>query len=715
MSKVNAKMVLFVVIAFILLSMVPIFQVTWQRVLVEGQARAVEFILDSEEVWQMVMRDPSADEEDYLQAIADFYDAGVEALAVYPVSFGRLEERGLAITYDAKTFAQVFYGGNLPEIAEQLEAPLISHWYVVVPDEELGQHIIDVLGEGDLTDSWRFIWGDDRWLIEIPSIYWNDIRRAGLWFDQDEIDQAMQVGYRIVPRVSAVPGESSEQLFKRMRPLVDVRDAVSMVLPTGSNLPGTKMLGNASWTQYTTAQDFIDMCQQHQWLYGLIENMNQLDSIRFTGDTAILEQSDYQAVRVYAIQRAELDKDNWLDFAGITDRWFRAVVDRNIRGIYVRLFHGTLTDPERILSVNRDMVRASVAQISEAGYPMQQPVALQSLHLRGRMMLLAPSLALSGALLCFCWYPWRKPYGPVILTLLALLAVGGIAYLSFSEGTLVGRWVTMRQAFALAAHLAFPTLAGVAAVMVIELLPRQAKPLQVWVQGVLLAFLCFDITLAGGLVLGNILTDNIFMLELDYFRGVKLSYVLPIALFAVVFFLRYGFVLQPQQQRKPRSWQDFYTDITSLMKRPLTLGLLTALGVVAIGGWYYLGRSGHEAGVAISSIELQLRSMLESLLTARPRNKEFLIGYPALMLMPFLWQKRNVRWLILPMGIASMTGLISVVNSFAHIRTPLMISIERSFYGLLFGIVVGSVALVVCWLLHRLAAATGLFGVQRDE
>jgi hypothetical protein len=51
--------------------------------------------------------------------------------------------------------------------------------------------------------------------------------------------------------------------------------------------------------------------------------------------------------------------------------------------------------------------------------------------------------------------------------------------------------------------------------------------------------------------------------------------------------------------------------------------------------------------------------------------------------------------LIAPAGVAAMTGLISVVNSFAHIRTPLIISIERSFNGLMIGVVLGSLALLV--------------------
>ena len=57
--------------------------------------------------------------------------------------------------------------------------------------------------------------------------------------------------------------------------------------------------------------------------------------------------------------------------------------------------------------------------------------------------------------------------------------------------------------------------------------------------------------------------------------------------------------------------------------------VVAALGAVA---WVFVGRSGHTAGVPVPTSELMLRRFLENTMYARPREKEFIIGHPALML-----------------------------------------------------------------------------------
>ena len=82
--------------------------------------------------------------------------------------------------------------------------------------------------------------------------------------------------------------------------------------------------------------------------------------------------------------------------------------------------------------------------------------------------------------------------------------------------------------------------------------------------------------------------------------------------------------------------------------------------------------------------------MLDKVLFVRPRTKEFLVGYPLLMAgMAFLTKgKRN--WAV-PCIVVGSVGLVSALNTFCHIHTPIVLSFVRTFNGLWVGLVIGTI------------------------
>ena len=125
------------------------------------------------------------------------------------------------------------------------------------------------------------------------------------------------------------------------------------------------------------------------------------------------------------------------------------------------------------------------------------------------------------------------------------------------------------------------------------------------------------------------------------------------------------------------------------------------LGVVALAGYYYLARTGHESSVGVSTMELLFRNTLEEALLARPRTKEFLIAFPGVMLAVYCAVRRLPFWTAL-FGLAGTIGMTSVCNTFMHIRTPLYLGVVRTGYAVLFGIVVGAVMIAGFELLYRI-------------
>ena len=115
----------------------------------------------------------------------------------------------------------------------------------------------------------------------------------------------------------------------------------------------------------------------------------------------------------------------------------------------------------------------------------------------------------------------------------------------------------------------------------------------------------------------------------------------------------------------------------------LAYQLLAGIAIVALGA-LMLVRSGNESDISPSPFELTLRHALTHVLSVRPRFKEFLIGFPCMMLLPALLaaHRRAIGWL-LALGIG--VGVGDVIDTFSHLHTPLEISLLRVVNGLVIG------------------------------
>lgn len=145
----------------------------------------------------------------------------------------------------------------------------------------------------------------------------------------------------------------------------------------------------------------------------------------------------------------------------------------------------------------------------------------------------------------------------------------------------------------------------------------------------------------------------------------------------------------------------FVRRLVSLMKTaiPVWAGVLV-LGCIGAVGLYML-RSGNTAGeVAAPEWERMLRGGLEQIFLVRPRFKEFFFGHPAFLLAA-LFHLHGLRapaaWLL----VAGSVGQASLLDSFAHLHTPVWVTLLRSFHGLWIG---GVLVFPFLFFLQRYAA-----------
>ena len=193
------------------------------------------------------------------------------------------------------------------------------------------------------------------------------------------------------------------------------------------------------------------------------------------------------------------------------------------------------------------------------------------------------------------------------------------------------------------------------------------------------------ISLIGGLIIGALLTHYQFILAIQLFSGIKIAYIFPLLI--VTFYLWWM-----SKEDKKLLIEDF--------KKPILFEHAFLVFIFLVFGVIYIVRSGNFSFLPVPDIEEKMRLFLEKILVARPRSKEFLIGYPLLSLaiaMNFL----GLHYLKLPIIIMGTVAPVTIVNTFCHVHTSLSFSLLRTFHGYWLGLLFSIVLTSMIYLFYK--------------
>lgn len=219
--------------------------------------------------------------------------------------------------------------------------------------------------------------------------------------------------------------------------------------------------------------------------------------------------------------------------------------------------------------------------------------------------------------------------------------------------------------------------------------------------GVVLLLTTGALAFIGGAYVGSVLADIEYLLEVNIFRGVKLTFIMPIILVSLAFLVRFNLF-----EGKDYSG-NLLVQIKRILNTPIYVKSLVGFGIAAIAALIFIGRSGHTAGIPVSASELKFRAFLEQALYARPRSKELLIGHPAFMLAVLAVYKKWPRILFFILVLVATIGQGSLVETFCHLRTPIFMSFMRGLGGLVLGAGVGMIAMLGAHVLYNLSSYIG--------
>ncbi len=422
-----------------------------------------------------------------------------------------------------------------------------------------------------------------------------------------------------------------------------------------------------------------DRMLARQMPFYMIEAADQLQYDKQDGMYDLAGLMHYDTVRVYAMSKEELDK---ITPEEATMRFYISDLERNVRAnlypLYKKPLHGqSLTD------TNLNYIHNVSTKLSERGYHLGK-ASVMPLYYPNKLLLAitAAAAACGFVLLLNLLLPLSNRINYGLLVLAVLFGAGG---------AMIAKGALFLQMMAVGCAVTAPS----AAILILldywksQHITQKLGYGRVIRDGTLGLAAAVGMSMIGGLFIAAMLGNIRFFMEFDYYRGVKLTFLLPLIIVAIGYIRRF-----PVMGRQLATPADFTEFVRKFLNIPIRMGTLILVGFLGLVAIIFVGRSGHTSGVPVPGFEVVMRRFLENAMYARPREKEFLVGHPAFFLLVAAIYRKWPQLLHFFLVIASVIGVGSMVETFAHIRTPFLMSFIRGLDGWAVGTVLG--ILLIC-------------------
>ncbi|MBJ9993023.1 DUF5693 family protein [Paenibacillus sp. S28] len=599
--------------------------------------------------------------EEYLQQQLDqLKAAGVTSMAMFESTLDDFKKSRRIMMFNA---------GDVASMTKSVIPTNDNYTYILFTNEENAGRLSPLIedtftGIGIGVKPWEFN-GQKGLILETSP---EDAVLKPMQPDPIAFEMLRSKGFNIVPRMSDSLPYNQEAMDKLLA--YYQANGVKRVLFEGDSVKGFN-----DNEDMNSLQGFANLLNQYGIGIAAIENLKQPQK----GLSKLAYDTDYNVARLYSLS----DRDAAaLSPETIADRFALATKDRNIRMLYINVAPSRNTTKATITDSVENIVKTlqepgnAIKQMENNGFKMGQAGAFHIYDSAGqryfKMVVVLGGVAFVALLVSY--------FIPALTLIAFVLGLIGSAGLYVLKPTL------FEQALALLVAISAPTIAVLLAVRKLNEMNaanagltsgrRLAHAVVTYIKTAIISMSAIPFVIA-------LLNNITYSLVLNQFRGVSLLHLAPIGLIAIYVVLYRGG--KPLQQ------------IGKLFRTPITLTWVVAAGVIGVLGLYYLSRTGN--GGSVSSIEMTLRTVLENTFHVRPRNKE-LVAHALFLLGIFVSLRyRNVVYLM----IFAVIGQLSMVDTFAHIHSPMKISFVRDLLGLGLGFIFGLIAIGVwqvlegCW------------------
>ncbi|MEQ8190535.1 MAG: DUF5693 family protein [Candidatus Eremiobacterota bacterium] len=577
---------------------------------------------------------------------------GISSFGIYEDTPKRLQERGEITVYSGFDILNAYrLSGTSNQVLGKLAEDrkiVPDNIYILFPDnspyvDRLQKYFFRFFGHDRVT---LHSLPMSPYVLEIQGAY-SDVVNLGIGLPEHIVSLLSSKGFYIVARMEnrILKEEDLDFIFQEI-PL-----SCTTLIFSGMN---NEVLGYPDLLEKTAS-----IMEQKNLYFGFIE-VADLENLQ-KGSITLAGRNITRVVRVISMSSAYQDK---LKLDQIIDMWNLAVTERNMRLLYLRPLTKTvekLTPLESniyYLGLCRDNILASGFNIGGT-----EGMNYFSPHL---VLKIFSGLGAVCAGILILARIFQLPFKYSLLTgsVCAAILLAGLVL----AGSL------MAKICALMAGIIFPVFA------IIFGFPGLFSPGKLSVKNPLffaLKTVCIVslLTVIGSIITMSMVSSTKFFLTVERFKGVKFIMTIPIFLI-IIFYIYAG--------TEGNKLENFLKKARSFLEKPVYLGQICAFFLIGMAGVFYLLRTGNTTVVPVSDFERNLRSFLDALLIVRPRFKDFLIGEPALFLAAYLWSKGHSSYLWIFLALACM-GQADIMDTFAHLHTPLPVSLLRVFHGLWIG------------------------------
>lgn len=487
-----------------------------------------------------------------------------------------------------------------------------------------------------------------------------DGKKFAVGFNEKKIENAHNKGFDI-SLAMMFGGFTNTEYIDRIGELVDKY-----------NIKYINLKNNGQYNEKSphSKKNYEAMCKliKDKKLYLIVtENQDQLSNQKPIGYQKLIDAADGRVLRSY--ETVDFKNEDLVEAR--YHQILNSVVDRNLRFVIINQFTSGIDTFLGKSNKTNEATRLVMEKLESIGYNTENYDTVYDYSVNRRMVsaiavILMVVLGITMLELLFKARMIKLEIFGVIVSFL-----GGIVTLKAPESLLY----------------LIPTLfASFAPCFAITVVMAFLKVMKEKYQTFILTLLTVIVTVATlslmGFIQATLLSGLDYYLNSLIFRGIKLSLIVPI----LYSFAAYGFIFNDDKDKWVSNVIDFINKEIKVYWVILGVG---AAGVAVI----YLIRSGNVT--KISAIETLMRNSIADVMAARPRTKEFLIGWPSLVLLVYYVKNTDIKLIRWGFAVASSILFASVVNSFCHVFTAAGTIYSRLFNGLFVGAFVTIAAVIL--------------------
>ncbi len=601
-----------------------------------------------------------------------YLDAGVNVVSVLQENINAMANRGDLTNIKYGVLRHKYDDESLilaDIIAEKAPNTSYNSQLFITKNEKMAEFLRKSMREMYSPDEYAEISGNNG--ITCFSLYDGTLPtyELTLGFDEEAISHLYDMGFDIC-LVLKVQNLGNTEYLDTLERLVEAYNVKYMNIKKSAKSPANEADGKE---HYERIANIID---DHNMTLVVTENTNQLSNEKPFGYNTIFLQNSDKVIRSYETYDAtHADSTKYLFRY---QQYLNSTIDRNIRFITLTQIYLPNIPYVTLSDYTVKAAETYIDKIASLGYTVNGEVSEIEYNTNLTLVraLVAAMCVFMVYLMLTAVFEYRKNwlfYLTILFSALAFLATFKIpqALLSLYPTA----WALILPCFGLTACFTF--------------LKKYSEKLCTVVLALITPALLALLMAVGGLVMSSLLSGIDYYINNDIFRGIKITLFFPIVYAVAAFYLMFI-----------KGQKNVLAELKNIATMKIEVYWLAILALVGVVGIIYIRRSGNVN--SISSLESTMRSLITEFFTARPRTKEFLIGYPCLVLLVYYLKNTNIKIIQLILAAGSAIVAASISNSFCHVFTDSSTIFMRVVNGLILGLIVSTVAYLANLILVKI-------------